>query len=430
MPYSQEPLAEGGTVTAAKWNHVQEGIAAAGEATVNVKESPYNLKGDNSTDDSAGLNAAIEALSKVSPHGGRIIFPNGRYVLTAKGLEATKATTGITLEGQSGRDGQDIGGEFGAGTQLLYTGAGAAGFSAFDFRKCFGLTVNNIEFVTTSKPELVVNMEGAKVCNLQNSRITVGGTSPYSSTTSCLNINGIADSCNFFGCTFSEGLYGVLGGTEAEAEQVSSMHLFYGCTFLSNQVKHILNAGPRWSFMGCTFEQLRNNKGEEKASNAVGCYANQGTRKTEGLSFIACSIGDGPTAKGNQIEFQGKGLTIIGGCLAVCEKAVVLGAKTTGVIIQGVELLRLETALEIGAECARLTYAGNSWGGSGTEIVNPTNATGSILQAGAGGARKTLGAPGAFKNGTFGFETKAEGEAIRNKLVEVMEVLKDAGLCQ
>lgn len=376
----------------------------------NIRNPRFNggAKGDNKTDDSVAINECVAALSKVSPQGGEVICPPGRYVFEAKPLEA-KSLTSLTIVGRGGRDGNDIGGTYGAATQFLYNGTGARGF---DFRKNFGLTVRAVEFTATNSAnkEILVDMESAKACQFYDSKMIASGATTIAETTG-LNISGKADSCNFYSCTFASNLFGVLGGTETEAEQISAMHNFNGCSFLSNQEKHILNAGPKWTFMGCTFEQLRNNKGEEKATNAIGCYANQGTRVTESLSFIGCSIGDGPVLKGNQIEFTGKGLTLIGGGLGVGEKGIVLGAKSQGIVVMGTKIVNLTTAVEIGAECSRIYYAPNSVTVSGTEIVNPENAEGSVLPTGKGKKWKKIA-------GAAGEELKAVKE-LANELREV-----------
>lgn len=46
---------------------------------VNVKDAPYGAKGDGQTDDTAAIQAAIDACEK---SGGKIIFPRGNYVFS------------------------------------------------------------------------------------------------------------------------------------------------------------------------------------------------------------------------------------------------------------------------------------------------------------------------------------------------------------
>lgn len=69
--------------------------AATGVPTViNVKDAPYNAKGDNSTDDYAAIAAAVAAC----PPGGVVYFPVGTYLVT----NTINIPTNVTLRGTYG----------------------------------------------------------------------------------------------------------------------------------------------------------------------------------------------------------------------------------------------------------------------------------------------------------------------------------------
>lgn len=54
--------------------------------SVNVKESPYNAKGDGLHDDTISIQSAIDAAN-----GGEVYFPQGNYRITST-LSAPKNT--------------------------------------------------------------------------------------------------------------------------------------------------------------------------------------------------------------------------------------------------------------------------------------------------------------------------------------------------
>ncbi len=70
-------------ITAAKLQNIDDGIAAIGSTVdslvFNVKDAPYGAVGNGTTDDTAHIQAAIDAARAVS--GGTVYFPLGVYVV-------------------------------------------------------------------------------------------------------------------------------------------------------------------------------------------------------------------------------------------------------------------------------------------------------------------------------------------------------------
>jgi hypothetical protein len=61
---------------------------------INVKDAPYNAKGDDITDDYAAISAAVAAC----PPGGIVYFPPGKYITT----NTINITNNITVRGSYG----------------------------------------------------------------------------------------------------------------------------------------------------------------------------------------------------------------------------------------------------------------------------------------------------------------------------------------
>ena len=70
--------------------------ATIAQYAINVKDYPYLAKGDGVTDDTAAIQAAIDAY----PGGGIIFIPTGRYRLT----DELVLHSGLTIFGQTNVD--------------------------------------------------------------------------------------------------------------------------------------------------------------------------------------------------------------------------------------------------------------------------------------------------------------------------------------
>jgi Pectate lyase superfamily protein len=85
-------VSTGDLITAAKTDEMIALLNILDASLINVKAAPYNAYGDGSHDDTAAIQAAINALTT----GGTVFFPAGIYMISSA---LTFPVDGITLEG-------------------------------------------------------------------------------------------------------------------------------------------------------------------------------------------------------------------------------------------------------------------------------------------------------------------------------------------
>lgn len=107
MPYSPTTWADApatsSPINAVALNKIEQGIAAA-LTVFNVKDPAYGAIGDGVTDDTAAIQAAINAVpSAANSAGGVVYFPPGMYRITST---LTSTTKNLTLLGAEGAQGQ------------------------------------------------------------------------------------------------------------------------------------------------------------------------------------------------------------------------------------------------------------------------------------------------------------------------------------
>lgn len=338
----------------------------------NIEE--FGGKVDGKTDNTEAIQKAIDSLPTSSSHGGKVVIGPGLCIAKTASL---KGLTNVTLQGAGGLDAFDINGPPLGGTVILSDGDSSEIETIIDVRNSKGCALRDIQAYSLNSgfSGAICDAEGA--WGFQTNRVTlaVGGEVPLGEPT-CLYLGPGAFSCSFYSTKFSQGAYGVVGRV---SDVETNAHSFYGCAFYSNQYRHVLNAGKGWSFFGCTSEQLRNKHGEEIG---VGFYAQQEGLFTEGLGLYGCWIGDGAKLIGNQIEYQGSGLTIHGGELAIGEAMVKIVGETHGINILGVNIEAASAALYLNAPAYDVVFLGNHIAPSvTTPIINPSLAKGSsVLQ--------------------------------------------------
>lgn len=129
---------DAGVSRAVQGNRIPSNYVRQGERDVNVKDAPYNAKGDGITDDGPAIRAALAA------GGGRTIyFPEGVYNYQATGTLVLPA--GTTLRGVPGRTILNFGSTLGSHTNLLNNDG--------DNVTLEGLTVNRV----ANFPAILIN---------------------------------------------------------------------------------------------------------------------------------------------------------------------------------------------------------------------------------------------------------------------------------
>ena len=86
-------LVAGGAATAVAMTALSSPAAAAGATdalATNVKDPAYGAVGDGQTDDTAAIQAAINA----TPAGGVCFFPAGTYLVSSAGAQVLTARAG------------------------------------------------------------------------------------------------------------------------------------------------------------------------------------------------------------------------------------------------------------------------------------------------------------------------------------------------
>jgi hypothetical protein len=69
---------------------------------INVKDPPYSAKGDGSTDDTAAIQSAIDAVAATVSNaaGGTVFFPKGTYMVSTASGSPLQIYANVRLLGQ------------------------------------------------------------------------------------------------------------------------------------------------------------------------------------------------------------------------------------------------------------------------------------------------------------------------------------------
>lgn len=292
VPATTSPL------SASLLNDLEARKPEIGLMVINVKEEPFNAKGDGVTDDTAAIMAAKTALGSL---GGTIYFPRGNYLFTTLDFNNT---TGIVLKGDGGRTNGNQ-----PSTKLFSATTGSG--TLISCNSSHGFHMQDVMVLYTSSSYtgrmITFNQDGANgdAAYATFLRCYIGGAGIR--TAAVLLDLEKAIICEFRSCNFFGALCAVQG-RQAAASYSNGMR-FEGCTFAFNVNEHVIDAGQGWSFHSCTFESHVTGAG---AQAGAGAYSySSSTIKADGLTFNGCWMGDA-TAAGDWINFNGDGLVVIG----------------------------------------------------------------------------------------------------------------------
>lgn len=95
-------------ITAANLNNIETGIQSQGGAVFNVKDAAYGALGNGTGNDTAAVQAAIDAATALAdagdPYGGIVFFPPGHYVLGEITVKNRVQLIGAPMLGQGYRE--------------------------------------------------------------------------------------------------------------------------------------------------------------------------------------------------------------------------------------------------------------------------------------------------------------------------------------
>lgn len=252
-------------------------VTFAGDARFKSGDPWFDVKafgavGDGVADDTAAIQAAINALSA---NGGTIFFPNGYYKCTTEINVADKRS--IVFQGTGG----PTGGAAGA-ARLSYTGS-AARF--IDARSSFGFAVRGMYLdiatdVNTSLIDFSHSAGGGDAEQMVVENCFLGAAVGGVASAYLLNLS-LAICGNFRNNVFSGGDRGAYGGIS-----YSNAHNFIGNQFIGQKGAPLYNPAERWLVQGNTFEA--------KSNGSAGAV--KSTNDAAFLSFIGNWCGDANTS--------------------------------------------------------------------------------------------------------------------------------------
>lgn len=323
--------------SATQWFAVSGGVFDVGA---------FGAVGDGTTDDTAAIQAAINAAAAV--YGGVVRLEANKTYHCASQLVLDKLT-GVTIEGQS--------------AALTYSGTTDPFLSMRSTSFCtlrrLQVLYTNTAFTgslvkTGHNPTFDSAYLLFESCWFGNSGSATGG---YAGIFFDLAIVCTVRDCRFFGLTL--GIQGTVSTDYSNSITIET------CTFTGLSTTGIYNAGDRWLIQGCTFEPL--------ASGAPGAYNMAGGGLCYGLTFLGNWFGDA-TASGTWINnVTADGFTAIGNHFgAIAGGSTYVAMRFVG--SQGVAIMgnRFESAaLDFPTSTTHgLTVVGNDFNGATTAWAN------------------------------------------------------------
>ncbi|HWK89100.1 MAG TPA: glycosyl hydrolase family 28-related protein [Longimicrobium sp.] len=346
-----------------------------GGAVINVKSSAFGAVGNGTTDDTAAIQAAINAAKGSGMEGGTVVFPRGKYKFTSLSLDDSR---NIQLVGV----GSDAAGSaYGSATdrpELICAATGTA--TAISLKSCQGITFRNlrVRYSDASYTGTLIKTGhsatyGSDSAHLDFDSCSFDGTPGTADDCACLLNLETAIVVTVRNCAFRTAVRAIIG----RGTQYSNGVLIERCEFAGTSSHPIYNPGEAWTIQSCVFEQLSDNKAgavDMDATNIV--YA-------IGFTYIGNWHGDAATLGNNWVNVRPLGGVIMGNFFAVTaststgDAGVGLYAGTQGCLIAGNRFHRLATKGNginfLGASSYGVTIAGNDFQAD-VPLVNPGNA--------------------------------------------------------
>lgn len=291
---------------------------------LNVKAAPFFAKGDGITNDTAAIQAAINAVS-ASTVGGNLYFPPGTYLHTGLTLNAKR---NITLLGPAFNSGA-----LPYGAELRYTSTGSG--LAIDCGISYGIQFKRI-FLSYSHASFtgrLLDFRGSASVSTQFPSVDEcalygnGGRSAQS----LIDLDR-ADQARITNSFLLNANLGIQGGIN-----YSNSNRIEGNTFVAITSMPIRDMGESWSVTGNTFSVPIYNAGNVGPAGAIDHTA--GSVKPRGCLIQGNWFGDiADPGSGTWIDIWGNGYTIIGNTFNLTTGTTAMKFtqnSNTGIIIMG-----------------------------------------------------------------------------------------------
>lgn len=347
-------------------------FATTSEIVVNVKDSPYNAAGNGISDDTAAVQAAINAVApnKYAPNaGGVVFFPPGRY-FCPNGVSADEKDN-VTLRGAGSRYG---------GSQLYSTSTSSTLISARSsggFRLEQLAAYNSNASYTGTLVDLSKLPSGSQdtgLARITDCNLTV--TQAVGQTAFLLLLQN-AEACTVTGNYFIGGgtaIRGMLG-----AGDFSHGHFIRDNFFQGQAATSIVDLAQANNVIGNIFEPLVNGH--------AGAYFQDATLPCNGLTWINNYMSDVGAQLGNWLTVYGNGIFVAGNSFDAGAIGIVLNGSCNGVTITGNQFDGETHSLDPSSGThQRLTYLGNYENSVTTPIATTsTFGAGCVWQDASGG---------------------------------------------
>lgn len=335
----------------------------------------FGVLGDGSNQTTA-LQALIDfipaAATALGIKPGGIVYVTGDVLFTTLSL-LEKAD--ITFRGSGGLNA-------GAGSACSWHSSSSA-TRVIDCRSSVGLRFEGIDFTFSANApygfDFGRNTSGANTDGVFMSFSYCSFFATGASvSTHVLSLDGATrgyfEHCNFSGTSnMVWGRYTAGGGAG-----FSNVMAFVSCNFQPSSTPGntypVNNPGETWSFINCTFE----------GNSAVGYQ--QGIQCNEdatGLLIQNCWFGDATANGGQNIVFQGTGLTFIGNILQGFSNSgnngIVLNDNASGITIHGNRFNFLGNCVVFGANITDVSMVGNTKGANVGALTSGSPASGRIM---------------------------------------------------
>lgn len=279
-----------------------EGTGPASEPWVDVRG--FGAKGDGTTDDSAAIGSAIDALGS---GGGIVFFPPGTYVC-GNGVDLDGRSS-VTLLGTANPTGGSS-----AASILKFVGNGSGAF--ISAKNTAGVHIRHLMILYTSPAFVGTLIDYRNLGGLDTVFGMIDGCYLGSSPAGVNSAGSLVDlekshSMALTNNVFRDGMVAIRGRS---ASSYSNRTLLQGNYFSGNVLAHIRNPGQSWMIQANTFEHL--------AGGGAGACSFDANVDGSGVSFLGNWFGDvTPDAGGVQISWSGESLVVQGNYIGINQGA-------------------------------------------------------------------------------------------------------------